>query len=888
MAAVTPYEQVDYQQLSAFRPYELPINDIFKGLVAQNQYWDEGAYRVKSVYENALNLSLSKEPNKQIRDKFLKDSEEQLAKLSTMNLANASVQRMGIDIYKPLLQDKGIISDHAATEHIKKINADAERARTQDHGKYYSQYNHQYALQGAKEFMDSGDRNAGEAYLKQARNYEAFYDYTSEYEKVSKLCPADKNSSNLPFYGSSGKDITGYFVNTEIKERTASKAYNCLLSNLSGPAIRQLQIEGSVTYRSVPIKDFGEEIVASYNDQINLYNKKTQEIATSMQSLNSKNNKMTLEERKQAATQYAKDLSEITKNVTEITAKRDKLIAGDFTDVYENFDSHAGNMYVHKKLWKEAVSLAFREYTRDFSGDPVQLQSLRQKFESAMQSARFQHAEQMQDNAQRFQLKLESIRQFFKTPLNNSLYKLNEDGSISLNPNQQFLDPSLFSKPPETPGSEVFNKLKTDIDQANSDLINLNKGLFNSMITKATNEADFRKNLLTAYGYTDFSEASLNKFAKQVRDNNLMIGDKQFQNTTFVQGYLANFGDDLEVRNYKKTYAQATSKLKETENTLQLKEQEVAENLGYSNIDDFINKNLSDKGFTKNTKLGDFEFTPSEMYRLSQGQEVVKKGNKFSISKGLEEVSPEFMITPFIEPLTATSYSINMNGKPVKWSDNTKNFIQNTTDIIDAMETPSEQINSARDRVYKNSNWNNKKYISVYDNESPFIEAIQYKFGDEGQRNKSISVSAITGDGEVIISGVGAGNQSTLSAMGIGAVTELDNGYYSIQNTGYGVIPQAINSPYARSAAGAIMSIQGTKKFRDTEIGNIVDRHYLPIWSNGEMINATLSVVKLGENDARYDLYKTDVNKPIDRPLISAPNALSFMNSYMQYVENVY
>ena len=124
--------------------------------------------------------------------------------------------------------------------------------------------------------------------------------------------------------------------------------------------------------------------------------------------------------------------------------------------------------------------------------------------------------------------------------------------------------------------------------------------------------------------------------------------------------------------------------------------------------------------------------------------------------------------------------------------------------------------------------------------------------------------------------------------MGIGAVTELDNGYYSIQNTGYGVIPQAINSPYARSAAGAIMSIQGTKKFRDTEIGNIVDRHYLPIWSNGEMINATLSVVKLGENDARYDLYKTDVNKPIDRPLISAPNALSFMNSYMQYVENVY
>jgi hypothetical protein len=880
MAAVTPYEQVDYQQLSAFRPYELPINDIFKGLVAQNQYWDEGAYRVKSVYENALNLTLSKEPNKQIRDKFVKDSEEQLAKLSTMNLANASVQRMGIGIYKPLFQDRGIISDHAATEHINRINADAERARKQEHGKYYSQYNHQYALQGAKEFMDSPDRNAGEAYLKQAKNYEDYYDYTDEYEKVSKLCPADKESSNLPFYGSSGKDITGYFIHTELKERTAAKAYNCLLSNLSGQAMRQLQIEGSVTYRSMPIKDFGEEIVASYNDQLDLYSKKRQEIAASMQALNSKDNKMTADQKKEMIVRYTKELGQITENVTEITTKKDKLLKGDFTDVYENFDGHAANMYVHKKLWKEAVSLAFREYTKEYSGDPVQLQALRQKFESAMQSARFRHDEIMQGNAQAFQLKLESIRQFFKSPINSSIYKLNEDGTISLNPNQQFLNPNLFNAPNTEAGSQVFNKMKDDVNEANKNLVQLNSTLFNQVITKATNEPDFRKNLLTAYGYTDFSEASLNKFAQQVKSNNLMIGNKLFRDTDFFtgeKGYFTTFADDPLVANYKRGYAETTAKLRETENTLQLNEKEVANRLGVKDVDQYIEKQLTSKGFVNNINLSGIEFTPMEIYKMTQGQNVYKNGNTFNISGGLGSMG-------YFAPVGGAAYSINMNGKALQFNDNVRDFIKSTSSLRSSLESSDEAINNIRNDIYKNSVWSNTRFIQTFDNESPLIQSIQYKLGKDGDRNKSISIAGFTGDGEIVISAgkdFATFKETSLNEMGIGQVTDLGNGYYSIKNTGYGLIDQPINDPYTRSVAGAISSVMGTKKFEQAEIGSIVDKQYLPVWVDGKMIDATLSVVKLGPENSRFDLYRPD----IDRPIISAPNALSFMNSYTQFVQ---
>ena len=93
MAATSPYTGNDYQAVSNFRPYELPINDIFKGISAQNQFWDAGAARVKSYHDNALNLKLSLEPNKEIRRKFLEDAEKQLVKLSSMDLSDPSVQR---------------------------------------------------------------------------------------------------------------------------------------------------------------------------------------------------------------------------------------------------------------------------------------------------------------------------------------------------------------------------------------------------------------------------------------------------------------------------------------------------------------------------------------------------------------------------------------------------------------------------------------------------------------------------------------------------------------------------------------------------------------------------------------------------------------------------
>ncbi len=69
MPSTSPFQNNDYQAVSSFRPYRLPVNDIVRANMAQNQFWEIGASRVKAVHDNALELKLSLEPNKQIRDK---------------------------------------------------------------------------------------------------------------------------------------------------------------------------------------------------------------------------------------------------------------------------------------------------------------------------------------------------------------------------------------------------------------------------------------------------------------------------------------------------------------------------------------------------------------------------------------------------------------------------------------------------------------------------------------------------------------------------------------------------------------------------------------------------------------------------------------------------
>lgn len=140
MAASSPYSGNDYQAASNFRPYQLPINAIAQAWTAQNRFWDIGAMKVKSVYDNALNLSLTSQENRDVRDQYMKDAEKEITKVSSMNLADASVQRQGFGIFKPIFQDDAIVQDDYLTDLRGKIinEADTYRKDMKSKGAGYS------------------------------------------------------------------------------------------------------------------------------------------------------------------------------------------------------------------------------------------------------------------------------------------------------------------------------------------------------------------------------------------------------------------------------------------------------------------------------------------------------------------------------------------------------------------------------------------------------------------------------------------------------------------------------------------------------------------------------------------------------------------------------
>lgn len=242
--ATTPYQQNDYQAVSSYRPYELPMNDIAKAVIAQGEFWKKGAQKVKQAYETALNLKLSLEPNIQLRDEFIKNADKELTKLSTMNLADPAVQRQGLNIYKPLFEDEGIVSDDAATRHIEKVNNDALSYRSKDNGKYYSSVNHKYALDGAEEFKNSKDRMAGKKYLQNRREYEPFYDPSEEINDILKNCKPEKFEKDY---------VQGMYIKKYSAEALSGKKIEtCLDGGMSDKARRQLQINAAVTYKNQP------------------------------------------------------------------------------------------------------------------------------------------------------------------------------------------------------------------------------------------------------------------------------------------------------------------------------------------------------------------------------------------------------------------------------------------------------------------------------------------------------------------------------------------------------------------------------------------------------------------------------------------------------------
>jgi hypothetical protein len=174
----------------------LPVNDIAKAISAQNQFWWDGASKVKQQYQNALDLDLTLDENKTIRDNFLKEAEKQMSKLSAGNVADPSVQRQGLSIFKPLFQDRGILLDDQLTKKRQAIFSDAERFKNDEKtkGAGYNNDNLAYAMRPFQSFGQTTSRADLDNIWNKAKDsqYTPYYDVSKERLDILKACKPNK------------------------------------------------------------------------------------------------------------------------------------------------------------------------------------------------------------------------------------------------------------------------------------------------------------------------------------------------------------------------------------------------------------------------------------------------------------------------------------------------------------------------------------------------------------------------------------------------------------------------------------------------------------------------------------------------------------------------
>lgn len=414
MAATTPYQPNDYQAVSNYRPYQLPINDIFKAISAQNQFWEEGARRVKSVYDNALNLKLSLEPNRVIRERFMQEAEKQLTKLSTMDVSDPSVQRQGFDIFKPLFQDVGVMSDDQATRWIEDVQGDIQRARETDNGKAYADSNAMVAMEGVYEFKNAKDRFAGQGYLQNKRSYSPYYDPSKEMMEITKNCKGPTFSNTFP-----GAEGDMYLHTKEASGASPARLKGCLQAALSPKAKDQIGIDGYAAYMTQNRIDHpeGKNYQALRDDYV-AHNKGaldsiTQEIGdldgsiVAFQAKYDKTKDVRYLDMKKSAEEARGQYLDQAKNLQDAF---NQVASGNLDYIKKNYGTLAEQIYTNKQLSAFSSSFNNENDIEKYSVDASRLQLQRLVYDEQKQKAQFQHDKEMEEQRTTNDLKIEAAK----------------------------------------------------------------------------------------------------------------------------------------------------------------------------------------------------------------------------------------------------------------------------------------------------------------------------------------------------------------------------------------------------------------------------------------------------------------------------------------------
>lgn len=351
MPLATSYlEQNDYTGLK-YSPYQLNVNDIAKTLAVKTAYWNQGAQKVKSRYDTALNLELTTNGNKATLKDFVLKSEQEIKDLSTQELSNPDVQEQGMKMFEPLFSDKTIMLDHAITMKKNSIYAQAETAKsninkkTGKRGEEYADVNLMDALDGFESFnkdTPADEKTLGDLYQKVGnKSYTPYYDFTDDMKESLKNCKGAKNGNEVP---------DG--LNTRVTETAGISAFTaraCVEGGLSTQALGQIAINARVNYKNNK-ESLARDASAYLQNSIDGYKNGIEDIQLKKLALSKQKGSYDKDTYAQNLKSLNDKESDYSDRLNSSNTSLSKFQSNDFKELDQNYNGWAQRIYKHNLI----------------------------------------------------------------------------------------------------------------------------------------------------------------------------------------------------------------------------------------------------------------------------------------------------------------------------------------------------------------------------------------------------------------------------------------------------------------------------------------------------------------------------------------------------------
>lgn len=334
---------------------------IDKMLRRRQGLYEQGFAQVNSAY-NFVNRPVTNPYSVQVRDTFLKQAQDNLKNLSSLDLSQQQNVNTATSVFQPFIKNRPVLMDMALTAHYDNQENIADSYRLKDGGKEFSEDNINFVRQQRNAFAQDNINNVG-SYYSNRRSYSPYYNY---YDEVKAAMKEFKPSSvTVP-------DKNGFYINVvQDKSWYKEELERYLDGVLSDKAKQQMGIEASV------------RLTGNTQALSQMYMKEANETLPVLQAqMTSLNKKISAEADPVNKQLLQNNLDLIEKKKKELTDNMLAIQGGDLSYIQTNAERLARGLYTSQKTKEFAGAYAHADIDRDIKFDQAALEIFKQQQEN--------------------------------------------------------------------------------------------------------------------------------------------------------------------------------------------------------------------------------------------------------------------------------------------------------------------------------------------------------------------------------------------------------------------------------------------------------------------------------------------------------------------------